>query len=445
MMNTYELIKKKRDGASLSSEEIGFLIEGFTKGHIPDYQMAAFLMTVFFKGMNASECRDLTMKMVHSGDSVDLSPIKGFKVDKHSTGGVGDKTTLVLAPLVAACGGIVAKMSGRELGHTGGTVDKLESIPGMRTDFSRDQFVDIANRVHMSVIAQTASLAPADKLIYALRNVTATVDAIPLIASSIMSKKLAAGADGIVLDVKTGAGAFTPLYTDAVKLAKTMVGIGEGLGRKTTAFITGMQQPLGYAIGNGLEVKESIDTLNGSGPADLTELVLTLGGEMLLLSGIGQSRSEAEALLKLHLANKKGARRFKAFIEAQGGNPDVVENTDLLPRSKTTILLESGSSGFVQGIDALEIGMGAKILGTGRQTKEDAIDLSIGIVLNKKVGDPVQQGEPLATLHSDGDSEKIDPAVKRLLGAYTIGPENIIPPELVLAKISSDGVQELNG
>ena len=312
-MNTYELIKKKRDGASLSSEEIGFLIEGFTKGHIPDYQMAAFLMTVFFKGMNASECRDLTMKMVHSGDSVDLSSIKGFKVDKHSTGGVGDKTTLVLAPLVAACGGIVAKMSGRELGHTGGTVDKLESIPGMRTDFSRDQFVDIANRVHMSVIAQTASLAPADKLIYALRNVTATVDAIPLIASSIMSKKLAAGADGIVLDVKAGAGAFTPLYTDAVKLAKTMVEIGEGVGRKTTAFITGMEQPLGCAIGNALEVKESINTLNGSGPTDLTDLVLTLGSEMLLLSGIGQSRSEAKALLKLHLENKKGAQKFKAL------------------------------------------------------------------------------------------------------------------------------------
>ena len=443
MMNTYELIKKKRDGRSLSTEEIGYLINGYTNGHIPDYQMAAFLMSVYFKGMNARECKDLTMKMADSGVSVDLSPIKGFKVDKHSTGGVGDKTTLVLAPLVASCGGIVAKMSGRELGHTGGTVDKLEAIPGMRTDFTKEQFIEITNRVHVSVIAQTGTLAPADKLLYALRNVTATVDAIPLIASSIMSKKLAAGADGIVLDVKTGAGAFTPLYTDAVKLAKTMVAIGQGVGKKTTAFITGMAQPLGYAIGNALEVKESIDTLNGSGPADVTELVLTLGSEMLLLSGIGRSHSEAEAMLKSHIANKKGARKLKDFIEAQGGDPDVVENTDLLPRARTTIPLESDSSGFIQGIDALEIGMAAKILGAGRQTKEDTIDLSIGIVLHKKVGDPIRKGESLALLHSDGDTAKIDPAVKRLSGAYVIGPESISPPKLILARISDDGVKEV--
>jgi pyrimidine-nucleoside phosphorylase len=269
------------------------------------------------------------------------------------------------------------------------------------------------------------------------------VDAIPLIASSIMSKKLAAGADGIVLDVKTGAGAFTPLYTDAVKLAKTMVGIGEGMGKKTSAFITGMAQPLGYAIGNALEVKESIDTLNGSGPADLTELVLTLGSEMLLLSGIGRSHAEAKAMLKSHIANKKGTQKLKAFIEAQGGDPKVVENTDLLPCSRTTIPLGSDSSGFIQGIDALEIGMAAKILGAGRQTKEDAIDLSIGIVLLKKVGDPVQKGELLAMLHSDGDTAKIDSAVKRLLGAYTIGAEYISPPKLILAKISGDSVKEV--
>ena len=444
MMNTYELIKKKRDGRSLSTKEIAYLIEGFTKGRIPDYQMAAFLMSVYFKGMNARECRDLTMKMVDSGASVDLSAIKGFKVDKHSTGGVGDKTTLVLAPLVASCGGIVAKMSGRELGHTGGTVDKLESIPGMRTDFSRDQFVDITNRVHVSVIAQTETLAPADKRIYALRNVTATVDAIPLIASSIMSKKLAAGADGIVLDVKTGAGAFTPLYTDAVRLAKTMVGIGEGVGKKTTAFITEMTQPLGYAVGNALEVKESIDTLNGHGPADVTELVLALGSEMLLLSGIGRSRSEATAMLASHIANKKGAQKLKELIAAQGGDPRVVENTELLPRSQTTLPLAAEISGVIQGIDALEIGMAAKILGAGRQTKEDVIDLSIGVVLCKKVGDPVRKGEPLAILHSDGDTAKIDPAVKRLSGAYTIGPEAIRPPKLIHAKVCHNTVEELN-
>jgi len=442
-MNTYELIKKKRDGRSLSTKEIGYLIAGYTNGHIPDYQMAAFLMSVYFKGMNARECRDLTMKMAASGASVDLSPIKGFKVDKHSTGGVGDKTTLVLAPLVASCGGIVAKMSGRELGHTGGTVDKLESIPGMRTDFTKEQFIEITNRVHVSVIAQTETLAPADKLIYALRNVTATVDAIPLIASSIMSKKLAAGADGIVLDVKTGAGAFTPLYTEAVKLAKTMVGIGEGVGKKTTAFITGMAQPLGFAIGNALEVKESIDTLNGSGPADLTELVLTLGSEMLMLSGIGRSHAEARAMLKSHIANKKGARKLKAFIEAQGGDPQVVENTGLLPRSRTRIPFEAANSGFVQGIDALEIGMAAKILGAGRQTKEDVIDLSIGVVLLKKVGDPVRKGEPLAMLHSDGDTAKIDPAAKRLSGAYAIGPEDVSPPKLIMARISGGNVKEV--
>ena len=442
-MNTYELIKKKRDGQSLSTKEIGHLIEGYTNGHIPDYQMAAFLMSVYFKGMNARECRDLTMRMAASGASVDLSPIKGFKVDKHSTGGVGDKTTLVLAPLVASCGGIVAKMSGRELGHTGGTIDKLESIPGMRTDFSKEQFIDMTNRVHVSVIAQTETLAPADKLIYALRNVTATVDAIPLIASSIMSKKLAAGADGIVLDVKTGAGAFTPLYTDAVKLAKTMVAIGEDVGKKTTAFITGMAQPLGYAIGNALEVKESIDTLNGSGPADLTELVLTLGSEMLLLSGIGRSHAEAKAMLKSHISNKKGALKLKAFIEAQGGDPKVVENTDLLPRARTSIPLEADNAGFVQGIDALEIGMAAKILGAGRQTKQEAIDLSIGVVLLKKVGDPVRKGEALALLHSDGDRAKIDPAVKRLSGAYTIGPEDMSPPKLILARISGDNAKEV--
>ena len=443
MMNTYELIKKKRDGESLSTEEIGYLIEGYTNGHIPDYQMSAFLMSVYFKGMNARECRDLTMKMAASGAYVDLSSIKGFKVDKHSTGGVGDKTTLILAPLVASCGGIVAKMSGRELGHTGGTVDKLESIPGMRTDFTKEQFVDITNRVHVSVIAQTETLAPADKLIYALRNATATVDAIPLIASSIMSKKLAAGADGIVLDVKTGAGAFTPRYTEAVKLAETMVGIGEGVGKKTTAYITGMAQPLGFAIGNALEVKESIDTLNGSGPADLTELVLTLGSEMLLLSGIGRSHADARAMLKSHIANKKGARKLKAFIEAQGGDPQVVENTGLLPQPRTRIPLEADNPGFVQGIDALEIGMAAKILGAGRQTKEEAIDLSIGVVLLKKVGDSVRKGEPLAMLHSDGDTAKIDPAVKRLSGAYTIGPEDISPPKLVLARISGDNAKEV--
>jgi pyrimidine-nucleoside phosphorylase len=444
MMDTYELIKKKRDGQSLSAEEIDYLINGFTSGRIQDCQMAAFLMAVYFRGMTARECIDLTMSMFRSGTTVDLSPIKGFKIDKHSTGGVGDKTTLVLAPLVASCGGIVAKMTGRELGHTGGTADKLESIPGMRTDLPKDQFIDITNRIHVSIIAQTTALAPADKLIYALRNVTATVDAIPLIASSIMSKKLAAGADGIVLDVKTGAGAFTPHYPDAVNLAKTMVGIGEGAGKKMTAFITEMAQPLGHAIGNAVEVREAIDTLNGSGPADLIDLVLTLGSEMLMLSGITQSRPEAEKMLKARLVDKRGAETFKAFIAAQGGDPEVVENPDLLPRPRSTIRLESKDSGFVQAINAFEVGMAAKTLGAGRKNRDEAVDLSIGIVLNKKVGDSVQRGESLAILHSDGDSAKIEPAAKRLLGAYAIGRQKKRLPKLVHARVSGDKVEELN-
>ena len=443
-MNTYELIKKKRDGNALSTREIRGLIDGYTRGNIPDYQMAAFLMSVYFQGMNSRECLDLTMSMVESGDTVDLSPVKGFKIDKHSSGGVGDKTTLVLAPLVASCGGIVAKMTGRELGHTGGTIDKLESIPGMRTDFSRDQFLDITRQVHVSVIAQTETLAPADKRMYALRNVTATIDSIPLIASSIMSKKLAAGADGIVLDVKTGAGAFTPHYADAVKLAKTMVAIGEGAGKHMAAFITGMDQPLGNAIGNAVEVREAIDTLKGSGPMDLIDLVLTLGSEMLVLSGITRSRTEAGRMLEMHLADKKGAETFKAFIEAQGGNPDVVENPDLLPQARTTLPVNAEHSGIVQGLDALEAGMAAKILGAGRQTKDDAVDVSIGIVLKKKIGDPVRKGEPLAILHTDGNRSKINRASKRLMGAYTIGTQKHAPAKLIHARVSDGAVKEFD-
>ena len=444
MMNTYELIKKKRDGRVLSKQEIDYLIDGFTDGSIPDYQMAAFLMSVYFKGMDARECTDLTLSIVNSGATVDLSPIQGFKIDKHSTGGVGDKTTLVLAPLVASCGAIVPKMSGRELGHTGGTIDKLESIPGMRTDFTRDQFIDITNRVHMSIIAQTQSLAPADKLIYALRNVTATVDAIPLIASSIMSKKLAAGADGIVLDVKTGAGAFTPRFEDAVELAKIMVDIGVGAGKKITALITGMEQPLGYAIGNAVEVREAIDTLHFKGPTDLTELVLALGSEMLLLSGMALSRQAARERLKTQLANKAAAEQFKAFLKAQGGQSEVVDNLELLPQSRVVLPVESACSGFVQRINAFEVGMAAKMLGTGRQTKSDAIDLSVGILLKKKVGDSVKQGEPLAHLFSDGDEAKAKTVARRLLEAYTISSDVVAPPKLILARVTADKFEELS-
>jgi pyrimidine-nucleoside phosphorylase len=443
-MNVYELIKKKRDGIELSREEINFIVSGFVNGRIPDYQMAAFLMSVYFRGMSNRECADLTMTMVESGEIVELSRIKGFIVDKHSTGGVGDTTTLVLAPLVAASGGVVAKMTGRELGHTGGTVDKLRSIPGMEMELSKEKFIQIANTIHVSLIAQTARLAPADKQIYALRNVTATVDSIPLIASSIMSKKLAAGADGIVLDVKTGVGAFMQEYEDAVELANTMVNIGESAGKKVVALITGMEQPLGNAIGNAIEVKEAIDSLGGTGPQDLVDLVLALGSIMLVISGIATSSSAARRILELNIAEKKGLKKLAELIEAQGGNPEVIENPDLLPQPKAKIEVKSEASGFIETINALEVGMASKIMGAGRMTKDEPIDLSIGIVLKKKVGDRVEKGEPLAVFYSDGDKQKVDPAKAKFLRAYTIGDKQVDSPKLLYARVSKNKVEEFS-
>ena len=443
-MNVYELIKKKRDGLELSREEIDFLINGFVNGRIPDYQMTAFLMAVYFRNMSTRESCDLTMAMVESGETVDLSEINGFNIDKHSTGGVGDTTTLVLAPLVAASGGIVAKMSGRELGHTGGTVDKLESIPGMQVELAKDKFVEIVNDIHVSLIAQTTNLAPADKQIYALRNVTATIDSIPLIASSIMSKKLAAGADGIVLDVKTGAGAFMQKYEDAVELAKTMVYIGECAGKKVVALITGMEQPLGNAIGNAIEIKEAIETLSGNGPQDLVDLVLELGSMMLVVAGIESSSSAARRTLEKNIAQKKGLEKLAELIEAQGGNPEVIENLDLLPQPKTKIEINAEVAGFIEKINALEVGMASRILGAGRKTKTEPIDLSIGILLKKKVGDRVDKGEPLAVFYSDGDKQKIDPAKAKFLSAYTIGDRQVDPPRLFYARVSANNVEEFN-
>lgn len=442
-MNVQELIKKKRDGLQLSKKEIGFLIDGMLSGDIPDYQMAAFLMAVYFSGMSARECFDLTMAMTQSGEQVDLSGIKGFKVDKHSTGGVGDTTTLVLAPLVAASGGIVAKMTGRELGHTGGTVDKLESIPGMRVALDSDEFVDIVNRIHVSLISQTARLAPSDKQLYALRNVTATVDSIPLIAASIMSKKLAAGADGIVLDVKTGQGAFMPKYEDALELARTMVNIGESAGRRMLALVSAMQQPLGRAIGNAIEVGEAIETLAGNGPPDLVALVTELGGEMLLMSGVATTREAATSIIAKNLANRKGLDRLSELIAAQGGDRSVIDHPDLLPQPRMKLEIASESSGYAAAIDALEVGLAARVLGAGRTTKDGSIDLSIGIYLNKKIGDSVETGETLAVLHSDGDIEKIKAAGDKLLKAYAISPERVEPPKLLLARVTGAGVEEL--
>jgi len=443
-MNTYELIKKKRDGFELSRAEINFLVSGFVDGRIPDYQMAAMLMALYFRGMNVRECYDLTLAMLESGDIVDLSRIDGFKVDKHSTGGVGDTTTLVLAPLVAASGGVVAKMTGKELGHTGGTVDKLASIPGMEMELSKEKFIQIVNRVHVSLIAQTSRLAPADKLIYALRNVTATVDSIPLIASSIMSKKLAAGADGIVLDVKTGAGAFMQKYEDALELAKTMVKIGKCAGKKVVALITGMEQPLGYAIGNAIEVKEAIDTLDGKGPPDLVDLVLELGSMMLVISGIASSGPTARRMLEENLAQKKGLKKLAELIEAQGGNPEVIQNPELLPQPDVKIEICSETSGFIGRIDALEVGMAARILGAGRKTKAESIDPSIGILLKRKVGDRVERGEPLAEFYSDGDKQKIATARSRFLSAYSIGDRQVDPPRFFYSRVTVDKIEELS-
>jgi pyrimidine-nucleoside phosphorylase len=381
--------------------------------------------------------------MTQSGEQVDLSGIKGFKVDKHSTGGVGDTTTMVLAPLVAASGGIVAKMTGRQLGHTGGTVDKLESIPGMRVALDRDEFVDVVNRIHVSLISQTAQLAPADKQLYALRNVTATVDSIPLIAASIMSKKLAAGSDGIVLDVKTGQGAFMQKYEDALKLARIMVNIGEDAGRRMVALVTAMQQPLGRAIGNAIEVVEAIDTLAGNGPSDLVALVIELGGEMLLMSDVAVTREAAKSIIAKSLANRKGLVKLAELIAAQGGDRSVIDHPDLLPQPRMKLEIASETSGYVAAIDAFEVGLASRILGAGRTTKDGSIDLSIGIYLNKKIGDSVKTGETLAVLHSDGDNQKIKAARDKFLRAYAIGPDRVEPPKLLLARITGAGAEEL--
>ena len=442
-MNVYEIIKKKRDGHELSKDEIRFIVDGFQNGQVREYQMSAFLMSVYFKGMSTRECLDLTMTMVDSGEKVDLSEIEGFIIDKHSTGGVGDKTTLVLAPLVAASGGIVAKMTGRELGHTGGTVDKLESIPGIELELSREKFIEVVNKIHVSLIAQTANLAPADKYIYALRNVTATVDSIPLIASSIMSKKLAAGSDGVVLDVKTGRGAFTQKYEDALELARTMVEIGEGAGIRVVALVTSMEQPLGYAIGNAVELKEAIETLKGKGPKDLVDIVMELGSYMLLLSGVVSTRDEAIDRLKSNVEAGKGLEKLGSMIEAQGGTRASIENPKLLPQPKLKLEVMAEGSGFVQEIDALEIGRASMILGAGRKTKDEPIDHSIGIILKKKAGDKVKEGEPLALFYSDGDLKKIEQAKEKLLKAYRIGSQSVEPSKFFYAKVSKDGVEEI--
>ncbi|WP_207368925.1 pyrimidine-nucleoside phosphorylase [Heyndrickxia coagulans] len=427
-MRMIDIIEKKRNGKELATEEINFFVKGYTEGTIPDYQASALAMAIYFQDMSDREIADLTMAMVHSGETLDLSAIHGIKVDKHSTGGVGDTTTLVLAPLVAALGVPVAKMSGRGLGHTGGTIDKLESIQGFHVEITTDQFIDLVNREKVAIIGQTADLAPADKKLYALRDVTATVDSIPLIASSIMSKKIAAGADAIVLDVTTGAGAFMKNEEDAIRLAETMVRIGNHVGRKTMAVISDMSQPLGYAIGNALEVKEAIDTLKGEGPDDLTELVLALGSQMVVLAGKATTLEEARNMLKEAIASGAGLAKFKKFVANQGGDPSVIDHPEKLPQAKYTIDLPAITSGYVSQMVADQIGVAAMMLGAGRATKEDKIDFAVGIVLRKKVGDRVEAGEPLATIYAN--REAVEDVKEKIYDNITIS-DHFEEPKLI--------------
>lgn len=397
----YDIIEKKRNGEVLSKEQIAYFIREYTADNIPDYQVSALLMAIYFQGMSIEESAHLTMAMVESGETVDLSMIEGIKVDKHSTGGVGDTTTLILAPLVASCGVSVAKMSGRGLGHTGGTIDKLESFDGFHTELSNEEFIRLVREDHLAVIGQSENIVPADKLLYSLRDVTATVDSIPLIASSIMSKKIAAGADAIVLDVKTGAGAFMKDLKEARLLAETMVKIGEEVGRKTTAIISNMEQPLGYAVGNALEVKEAIATLKGEGPEDLTELVIELGALMVLLAGGAADINEATELLHTNITNGKAIQTFKTFIQHQGGDPSQIDQPSLLPSSAYNYDIEAEKEGYIQSITANEIGRAAMLLGAGRETKQSAIDLGVGVMLRKKIGDKVTVGETICTVYSN--------------------------------------------
>jgi pyrimidine-nucleoside phosphorylase len=432
-MRMVDLIEKKRDGKELSTEEINFIIEGYTDGSIPDYQMSALAMAIYFQGMSERERADLTMAMVRSGDQIDLSKIEGIKVDKHSTGGVGDTTTLVLGPLVASVGVPVAKMSGRGLGHTGGTIDKLESVPGFHVEIDNAEFIKLVNENKVAVIGQTGNLTPADKKLYSLRDVTATVDSIPLIASSIMSKKIAAGADAIVLDVKTGAGAFMKSLDDARELAKAMVRIGNNVGRKTMAVISDMSQPLGFAIGNALEVKEAIDTLKGEGPEDLTELCLTLGSHMVYLSQKASSTEEARKMLEKSIKNGSALEKFKIFLKAQGGDESVVDQPEKLPTAKYHIELLAKEDGWVEEIIADDVGTAAMLLGAGRATKESEIDLAVGLVLKKKVGDSVQKGESLLTIHSN--REDVNDVIEMLYNSIKISSNQVQPHTLIYEEI----------
>lgn len=439
-MRMYDLIMKKKHGEVLTEQEIQFMIDGYVKGEIPDYQMSAMLMAIWFKGMNDLEITELTKTMAKSGDMIDLSAISGKKVDKHSTGGVGDKTTLIVAPIVAACGGKVAKMSGRGLGHTGGTVDKLEAIPGYRTVLDRQEFFDTVNKCGVSVIGQSGNLAPADKKLYALRDVTATVDSIPLIASSIMSKKLAAGSDCILLDVKTGSGAFMKTLDDSIKLAQTMVAIGEGAGRRTVALITDMDTPLGFGIGNSIEVMESMDVLKGHGPADLAEVSLQLAANMLYLVGKG-TPEECRTMAEKAIADGSAFETFCTMVKAQGGDDAVLRDYEKFAKApyKADILAER--DGYIVKMNAEEVGVTSVVLGAGRETKESDIDFSAGLILHKKYGDAVKKGDSLVTLYTSKE-ESLKEAERMYREAVIIGDNQPAKEPLVYARVEKDKVEK---
>lgn len=429
-MRMYDLIMKKRNGGVLSGDEIGFMIQNYTRGQIPDYQMSAMMMAIYFRGMNEEETLHLTMEMAKSGEMLDLSEITGIKVDKHSTGGVGDKTSLALAPMVSACGIPVAKMSGRGLGHTGGTIDKLESFPGFSTDIDTEHFISQVNNIGIAIMGQTKDLAPADKKLYALRDVTATVDNMSLIASSIMSKKLASGADAIVLDVKTGSGAFMKKEEDAFALAREMVRIGNGAGRLTKAVISDMDQPLGRAVGNALEVREAIETLMGKGPEDFVELCLTLGAQMVVAGGKANSYEEAVSMLKEKIEDGSALDKLAEFVKAQGGDENYVYHPEKLKIAAMEIEVLAPEDGYITAIDCDEVGICSLVLGGGRETKESEIDLSVGLVIHKKKGDYVKKGEVLAVLYAN-DADKGEEAGKRYVKACHIGSESIGKNKLI--------------
>ncbi len=442
-MDMIGIIENKKQGRALTEAEIGFFVQGASSGDIPDYQLAALLMAIRLNGMTPEETAQLTLAMAHSGDMADLSAIPGRTVDKHSTGGVGDTTTLVLVPLVAACGVPVAKMSGRGLGHTGGTLDKLESIPGLRVELGQTEFIEQVKRIGCAVIGQSKNMAPADKALYALRDVTATVDSLPLIASSIMSKKLASGAGAIVLDVKTGSGAMMHSLAGSIDLAKAMVDIGWMTGRPTVAIVTGMAEPLGSHVGNALEVKEAIDILAGRAKGPLLQVSLILGSHMLVAAGRADTLGEAEALLKKALSSGEGLSRLREMVKAQGGDGRVCDDVSLLPQAPVVLSVPAREAGFVQGMNTAELGLCAQRMGAGRIRKGDTIDPAVGFVLHKRIGERIEKGEALVTLHARDESSS-QAAGEMLLGNIAIGPEPVGPEPLIHAVVTKDGVQKIS-